>query len=281
MNVQELNIAMVDEYLEVLELKGYRENTIRNYKSELTQLTDYLGDNVLLHDVRLSEVYDFFTFLEENFDYKPRTFNFKVSTIKGLFEYMSVIGTREDIPITSLMYKRFDDKAPVALDKHTQMKWLKHLQDHSFGDQVLAAKIQLKAGLRIDEVINLDLKNDFEVRGNKGYLHIRKAKGRRERIAPIFDDSLTKELIELKKMYFFADEFKLYLHKTPFQYQTRTFEKETGIRITSHMLRSTFATERYEEGLDLNTIRLLLGHRSVNTTLQYLVYRKDIYDLIA
>lgn len=281
MEIRELNSAMVDEYLTVLEQKDYRENTIKNYHSALVQFVEFLADNVLLHDVKLSETYSFFQYLEEWYDYKPRTFNLKISAVKGLFEYMSVIGARDDVPITSLMYKRLDTKEPVALDKKTQKLWISHLEEHTYGDQALAAKIQLKAGLRVDEVVNLDLKKDFEVRGDKGYLHIRKAKGRRERIAPIFDDKLTKELKDLQELYFFADEINLYLHKNPYQYQTKIFFENTGIHVTSHMLRSTFATERYEQGLDLNTIRILLGHRSINTTLQYLVYRKEIYDLIA
>lgn len=281
MEIKNLNESIVDEFLQVLEQKEYRENTIKNYKCSLVQFIDYLGDNVLLHDVDLSETYSFFAHLEETNDYKPRTFNLKISAVKALFEYMSMIGERNSIPITGLMYKRLDKKSPVVLDTKEQKLWVAHLAKHAFGDQALAARIQLKAGLRVDEVINLDLKKDFEVKGEKGYLHIRRAKGRRERIAPIFDDSLTKDLKDLQDLYFFADEFKLYLHKNPYQYQTKVFFEKTGIRITSHMLRSTFATERYEEGLDLNTIRILLGHTSVNTTLQYLVYRKNIYDLIA
>lgn len=59
----------------------------------------------------------------------------------------------------------------------------------------------------------------------------------------------------------------------------RNLEKKTAIKVTPHMLRHYFANERRKAGWDLLLISQALGHRNLQTTINYLnIENKELVD---
>jgi integrase/recombinase XerD len=156
-------------------------------------------------------------------------------------------------------------------------------------------------GLRKNEALNLDISDiDFT---NKRLL-VRKGKGYKQRYVPIPNQSLEdiKAYIQQGRYYFTECHHDIYCRiktvkklsynknenalllgtegkrLTCFTYRLNHLKSKTSIqkKITSHVLRHSLGTHLYQSGLDLDKIRIVLGHASIDTTQIYVHISKQI-----
>lgn len=132
-------------------------------------------------------------------------------------------------------------------------------------------------GLRCFELQNLLIKDiDFD----RGIVHIRQGKGRKDRYVP-----LSKHLARGLRTYIDTEHPHLWLFNgqqvegktVPYsqkgvQWVVRENRKAAGLakEVTTHTLRHTYATHLLEDGLDIISIKELLGHAHIETTMIYL-----------
>ena len=132
-------------------------------------------------------------------------------------------------------------------------------------------------GLRRFELLNIKIADlDFD----RKMLHIKQGKGRKDRYVPL-GDLLIKGL---KKYLILEKPFPwLFMGKdrqgnccqfsaSGIQWIVRTASKESGIQkhVTTHILRHSYATHLLEMGLDIVSLKNLLGHSHIETTMIYL-----------
>jgi integrase/recombinase XerD len=130
------------------------------------------------------------------------------------------------------------------------------------------------AGMRIGEVCSLKI---ADIDGKRNLIHIRDAKGGRDRYVMIGE----RLLLCLREYYSQVRPQGLYLFpgldaNAPICTDAvrRVLKKaaaEAGIakRVYPHMLRHAFATHLLETGTDIRVIQVLLGHGSIRTTTRY------------
>ena len=127
-------------------------------------------------------------------------------------------------------------------------------------------------GLRVSEVISLKIK---DIDSNRMLVHIKNAKGNKDRIVP-----LPKKLLVILREYFKEYQPKEYLFEGQkgSLYSTSSIRKvflkaKNNVNIikpaTVHTLRHSYATHLLEKGTDIRLIQQLLGHKNIKTTLIY------------
>jgi len=246
-------------------LRGQSHSTLHNYIRRIAQISLHFGE--LPEQVMDEEINEYLTGLALSAK-SPSRSSFK-HAVYGLRYYFRLIGqNKRAIALPSL---KKEAKLPVILNR-SELKEL--FKAPTLLKHRIVLTLIYSAGLRAQEVVNLKLSDiDFERRT----IHIRQSKYKKDRIVPLAE-SMAKGL----NKYLQAEHPHLWLfngHEPDGRYSVRGLSwvmreslKKTTIRkeVTLHSLRHTYATHLLEEGLNIVTLKELLGHAHIATTMIYL-----------
>jgi site-specific recombinase XerD len=193
-------------------------------------------------------------------------------TVYGLSFAYKVMGlASQGISLPAL---KFPKKLPVILSRQEIRLLLKtpHLLKHR-----LVLAMLYGCGLRRHELCNIKIQ---DVDLDRKMLHIREGKGRKDRYVPI-GDCLSRGLqkyLESERPYVWLINGKTNTGQLQqftgagVRWVVKEAARKSGIKkqVTSHVLRHTYATHLLEMGLDIITLKNLLGHSDIQSTLVYL-----------
>ena len=250
-------------------INGKSESTLRNYKRCLSHLTLHYEKNPLNIE---KEAIDDYLFHCKNLDKTPSESFFK-HTIFGLRAAYKVVGMTE-IRVALPQIKRQND-LPIILSRK-EVKAL--IKAPKFLKHRLVIGFLYGCGLRNYELCNLEQKNlDFD----RKTVFIKKQKGNRDRYVPLCDMLIKglKKYLESENPYRWVFNSQVTDVGKPLQFTQRGVQwciaeakSKLGIKkkVTAHIFRHTYATHLLEDGLDIVSIKELLGHARIETTLIYL-----------
>jgi len=128
-------------------------------------------------------------------------------------------------------------------------------------------QFQYYAGLRVSELIRVTPK-DIRIDFDRVEVFVRRGKGNKQRIVPIVDKELIATLRFLN-----SDGIDLdapYINKSR-KTIWRWYKKaavSTGLYVTTHIFRHSFARNLLLKGVPINHVSLLLGHSYLSTTVE-------------
>lgn len=246
-------------------IKGQSKSTLKNYLRRISLFVVHFSE--LPENVSDDELNEYLAALACD-PKAPSRSSFK-HMVYGLRYYFRLIGlNKKAIALPSL---KQDTKLPVILNRS-------ELKELFSTPTLLKHKIVLtliySAGLRGQEVINLKISDiDFE----RMTIHIRQSKYKKDRIVP-----LSKAMAIGLQKYLKAENPYIWLFNGKeldgrysvkgLSWVMRETLKKTSItkEVNLHSLRHTYATHLLEEGLNIVTLKELLGHADITTTMIYL-----------
>jgi len=246
-------------------LRGQSQSTLNNYIRRIALFVIHFEK--LPEQVSEDEVNEYLVALARD-PKAPSRSSFK-HMVYGLRYYYRLLGmSKKAIALPSL---KQDTKLPVVLNRQ-ELKLL--FAAPALLKHRIILTLIYSAGLRGQEAINLRISDvDFE----RMVIHIRQSKYKKDRVVPL----ASAMAIGLKK-YLSAEHPLVWLFngKEPdgrysvkgLSWVMRESLKKTTISksVNLHSLRHSYATHLLEQGLNIVTLRDLLGHADISTTMVYL-----------
>ncbi|MBR3676592.1 MAG: site-specific integrase [Alphaproteobacteria bacterium] len=293
----------VDEFYNQYEVtqKGVKSdkgviNERQNYDNHIKKHIGYLP----LNCVRIDEVEKIKqTMLETKkasgeSKYAPATINHVLKLIRHLFNMAIARGKISTNPMDNIDLLPVDnerlrflshDEAALLLQELNKIKvtgqhtfGYEYYKRHQTNQTYEIAVIALNCGCREGELFNL---RAADVNFSTGFLTIRKTKNHKSRNLPLTNDMieiLKRRIVELQltgEQHIFQSYTGSPIYELSDQYQEiadRLFNQnitDRQLRVVFHTLRHTFASWLVMAGVDLYTVKELLGHKTLAMTMRY------------
>lgn len=252
--LQEYSEGFLDYLLDV---RGYSETSVITYEIALRQMMEVSH----FSEEEGKTVLDITPFRFKVVKNHKKTIVKKLSAIRSFMKYL------EDI--CHLSVKLIGDetiKVPQSLPKPIEEKYIVEVLDKANLQEKLLLSMLYGLGLRISELSMLKLSDMKE-----GWVQIH-GKGNKVRELP-----LLAELQHLATMYIRERSPKTYLFEkgnapmnvAQLRYLLSKLFKESGLKVTPHQLRHSFATHLLNHGARIADVSELLGHETMATTQVY------------
>lgn len=260
-----------------LKNNNYSQNTIKTYSSIIHKFTTYLKNQIAIYNEKEFIKYfnSYILYLKQVKNVSQNYIYLVTVVVKKFLEFNNIhfldsITTPKRIKsppnfLTQKEVKQLLDSITWDENSDSDFRIITKLRDK------LIVTLLYSSGLRVSELINLSVDNvNFE---GKQLSIVGKNNSR-----VILLDESTKQLIQKylekrtqKSNYLVVNKSGNPLTPRYVQLMIKKYGNESGIekKITPHILRHSYATHLFEQGVNIKIIQQLLGHSNLSTTQIY------------
>jgi len=261
--------------------KGLSDNTRSAYSRDLARYLDFLEKSARQKpsDVSSADIAAFMAALQKQ-AIGPRSRARCLSAIRMFHKFLMIENYADSNPAAIIGAPRTLHKLPQFLDGREVDALLAACTGERGEDLRDRAMLEIlyATGLRVSELVNLKLR---EVNLDSGYL-MTIGKGNKERLVPIGESArvqaaayLEAERLKLDPLlqnkFFFLSRLGRPMSRQAFWNIIKKRALLAAIRknISPHTLRHSFATHLLENGADLRSVQIMLGHADLASTQIY------------
>ena len=283
---------LIETFLDSLWLeKNLSQNTLESYKNDLNKFRNFLEKNnksVLKADHFL--ILSFLSFLLDK-GFSSKTVSRNISSLKSFFKYLISVEHIKINPMLNIDAPKSGLFLPTTLTVEETQQILdapNELRPIEMRDKAMLYTLYA-TGMRISELISLNMHNVDLTRGSVQVI----GKGGKERLIPLTNDAITmikkyltnaRDKLSKGKDHnnIFVSTHGKQISRHSFWHRIKAYLKKVDVKkeVHPHTLRHAFATHMLNNGADLRSVQLLLGHSDLATTQIYThVAQADVKNL--
>ena len=275
--------ALMDYQIYLRLERGLSENSISSYTYDIQGFIDYIetySPQLTITNCQKADTQAYIYHLAKNMN--ARSQSRQISGLKSFFNFLIFEGYRDDSPMDLIDTPKIGRKLPEVLGIKEINQLLAAIDlSHPQGYRNLTILETLYgSGLRVSELINLKI-SDLHLDEN---LLLITGKGNKQRLVPL--GGVCKQKLKV-----YLEEFRVHVPVKK-EYQDIVFLNQHGRQLTRamiftivrqtaasaciekkirpHTFRHSFATHLLENGADLRSIQLMMGHENITTTEVYM-----------
>ncbi len=271
--------------------KKVSNNTLQSYKRDLKQFEEYLTkEEIKYSKVSEQNIKDYINYLGKA-GKKPSTISRTIASVRAFYQYEVKNKKTIKDPTQNIQSPKIEKRTPSVLTSaevatlldQPSTEDLKGVRDKAMLEFAYAS------GMRVTEIISLNIE---DVNFEEGIVMC--TSGSKKRLIPLGKMCLNalKDYVEnardilvqnVKEKALFVNLNGKRLTRQGFWKIIKFYQEQANITkdITPHTLRHSFATHLLQNGADLKSIQMMLGHSDISSTQVYMQFQNgglnDIY----
>lgn len=253
---------MIFSFAEWLRDQGKSANTIKTYTGVLSQFCDQTQK--ILMEIHSEDVQGYLDNLE-NCKKSPGTIEKHYIALNVFFKFL---GKPQVMLSVERKVKEHKLEVPETLSLNEQQILLRDIEAEGNLRNIAIVYLLLHTGIRVSELCDLNGR-DVIMETERNYILVRNAKGEIDRSVPLTISAIQhvqNYLFSLKEKAepLFISSYNQRITPRSVQYILKKYN------VHPHKLRHTFCQRLVDNGIDIQTISKLAGHKDLNVTKRYL-----------
>ena len=258
------NRKWLDLFSRDLKIKYNSEQTRKIYYSGVKKFLEYFHNEREPKEIPNGKIKDWLL--------QAQTINTRKHRLCSIRSFYSMT-VKMPKKIVSIPYPKKIKSIPLIIDKNFLINKIESITNKKHRAII---QLSFSTAMRVSEVINLKID---DVDSKRMIIHIRNAKGAKDRIV-----KLTESTLNVLRDYFKQERPKVYLFngQSSQKYSAtscnKIVKKYLGDRYHFHSLRHAGLTSMIDCGTDVSIVQKIAGHNSIKTTMGYLHISKQMID---
>jgi len=269
------NVELIDKFLDYYWLSsGASQNTLSAYRSDLKLFAKFLDND--MSSIDGADINDYFKHRNLSAATQARI----LTCLRIFYQYLLTQQLISINPTAKLHHPKQIQKLPIFLNVEEVDQLLNTPDNNTIIGMRDRAMLELlySCGLRVSELITLNYHN---INLSEEYIRIH-GKGNKERLLPMGEVAMDYLNTYEKKArpfllksgqtdHYFLSNRGSGMSRQNFFYMIKAYATKAGIDkpLSPHTLRHAFATHLVQQGADLRSVQLMLGHSDISTTQIY------------